>query len=306
MLDLAIVGGGPAGMSAALIAGRALLDTVVINAEMARTHVTGASHGFLTRDGAHPSEILAVAKSQLEKYETVTYRVGVVAGIERHTNGFEITDDTGNRIMAERLIIATGHRDDLAQLSIEGIENVYGNSVYPCVFCDGLEHHGERIALFGGADAVHYAPMVSMWTRDLTVFTNGRELSASSIRELELRGVAVHRERIVRLHASHGTLASVELSSGERIERDAGFIADDYSTPATAFAQELGVGSRQNDWGMTELDADDLGKTSVDNLWVIGDAKTGFSGLIAAAAEGAACAESIVHTIAADRWAASD
>ena len=90
--------------------------------------------------------------------------------------------------------------------------------------------------------------------------------------------------------------------TGERVERDAGFISDEYSSPSTTFAESLGVTSSPTDWGTTALDVGETGGTNIEGLYVVGDAKTGFSGVVGAAAEGAACAESIVHEIAAERW----
>ena len=170
------------------------------------------------------------------------------------------------------------------------------------MFCDGFEHRGERLALFGREGAIHYAPMGRLWSDDLMVFTNGGALSQIERADLERHGVGVHIEPIRRLDSADGRLLAVELITGERIERDAGFISDDYSEPSSVFAESLGVTSSVNDWGMTGLDASETGGTSIAGLYVIGDARTGFSGLIAAAAEGAACAETIVHEIAAERW----
>lgn len=300
--DVAIIGGGPAGMSAGLTAGRALLDTVIVNAESPRNAVTTASHGFLTRDGAHPAELLAVAKQQLEKYETVRYLTDTVIETVATNDGFEVALAGGERLIANQLIIATGYTDDLSQLALPGIDDVYGASVYPCVFCDGFEHRGERLALFGSEGAIHYAPMVRLWTEDLIVFTNGATLTSDEIAEFERHSVPVYTEPVRRLDSTNGKLLAVELSTGERIERDAGFISDDYSKSSSAFAEALGVTSSANDWGMTALDVTETGGTSIPGLHVIGDARIGFSGLIAAAAEGAACAEAIVHEIAAQRW----
>lgn len=301
-LDVVILGGGPAGMSAALTAGRALLDTVIVNAESPRNAVTTASHGFLTRDGAHPTELLTVAKQQLATYETVRYLNDTATAATATDAGFDVGLTSGEQLAAERLIVATGYVDDLSQLELAGIEDVYGKSVYPCIFCDGFEHRRERLALFGREEAVHYAPMVRLWTDDLVVFTNGAALSRDQLADLERNGVNVRTEPIRRLESADGKLVVIELATGERVERDAGFISDDYSKPSTTFAETLGVTHSTNDWGMTVLDATDTGGTSIPGLHVIGDARTGFSGLIAAAAEGAACAETIVHEIAAQRW----
>lgn len=301
-LDLAIVGGGPAGMSAALIAGRARLETAIVNSESPRNAVTTASHGFLTRDGAHPTELLAIGKEQLAKYETVSYANDTVAAIAKTEIGFTMDLATGSQIVADRLVIATGHVDDLDQLELPGIEDVYGTSVYPCMFCDGLEHQNERLALFGRERAMQYAPMGRLWTDDLIVFTNGSDLPREERVALERNNVGLRTDPIRRLESDNGRLLAVVLESGERIERDAGFIGDEYSQPATAFAETLGATSSVNEWGMTTLDVDDTSQTSITGLYVIGDARTGFSGLIAAAAEGAACTETIVHDIATERW----
>ncbi len=289
-------------MSAALTAGRALVDTVIVNAESPRNDATTASHGFLTRDGAHPSTLLAVAKEQLAKYETVHYVNDSVTATSNTDVGFEVTLTSGRRFRGERLVIATGHVDDLGRLGLPGIDDVYGTSVYPCVFCDGFEHRTERLALFATDVAVHYASIARLWTDDVIVFSNGADLSAEDTEALERNGVPTRTEPIRRLHSADGRLQAVELDSGERIERDAGFIGEDYSHPATTFAESLGVTSLPNEWGTTSLDVDEAGKSGVPGLHVIGDARTGFSGLIGAAAEGAACAEAIVHEIATERW----
>ena len=304
-LDLVIIGGGPAGMSAALTAGRALLDVAIVNAERPRSAVTTASHGFLTRDGVHPSELLAIAKQQLTTYGTVRYLNDVVGSTRRTSGGFEVALGNTTALHTKRLIIATGHTDDLGLLNLDGIDDVYGTSVYPCVFCDGFEHRGQRLALFGGESAAHYAPMIRLWTDDLAVFTNGAPIDTAAIEDLTHHRIAVHTAPVRRLDSSDGCLQAVELDTGERIERDAGFISDEYSKPTTTFAESLGVTSSPTDWDTMALDVDETGATNIDGLYVIGDAKTGFSGVVGAAAEGAACAESIVHGIAAERWSQS-
>ncbi len=306
LLDLLIVGGGPAGMSAALVAGRAMLSTVIVNAETPRNAVTTASHGFLTRDGAHPTELLAVAKGQLRKYGTVRYLAETVEAVRKLGGGFEVELVDGARFMTRRIVIATGYRDDLSRLELPGIEQVYGKSVYPCIFCDGFEHRGERLAIFGREDADHYAPKVRLWSDDVIVFTNGTPLPPDAKAELELRNVRVLEHPIRRLVSENGRLRAVELSTGDRIERDAGFIAEDYSLAATTFAEDLGVATSRNEWGMEALSADDFGKTAVPGVYVVGDAKVGFGGLIWSASEGAGCAESIVGEIAAEHWATAN
>lgn len=302
VLDLVIIGGGPAGMSAALVAGRARLRTLVLNAEAPRNAVTGASHGFLTRDGVHPTELLAIGKAQLAPYTSVRYLVQRVADVGPHEHGIAVVAADGTRWVSARVVIATGFVDELDRLAMPGIDAVYGNSVFPCPFCDGFEHRDDRLAIFGGQGVHHFASVVRIWSGDLIVFTNGVALSPEAHRALAHNGVGVHEEKIEALQAQGGQLQSVVLRDGRTIVRDGGFISADYSRPATTFAADLGVGTKVNDWGMTICDVDEVGRSSVPNVFVIGDAKHGFAGLIAAAAEGSACASAIVHDIAQERW----
>jgi len=304
VIDLAIIGGGPAGMSAALVAGRARLRTVVVNEEQPRNAVTTASHGFLTRDGAHPAELLSIAKQQLRKYDTVRYVQGRAQGVEAVAGGVRLHAN-GETVTARRVIIATGYRDDLASLKLPGIVDVYGKSVYPCPFCDGFEHRDERIAVFGAAGAEHLVPVVRVWSSDVILFTNGEALDEAVASSMRDKGVEVVLEPVVRLHSTDGNLTAVEVHGGRTVVRDSGFVASDTSVPATKFPDELGVGTTVNDWGMEVCETHDAGKTNVANVYVVGDASHGFSGLIDAAAEGSRCAADIVIELAMERWAAS-
>lgn len=287
--DLIIVGGGPAGMSAALIAGRARLRTLIVNGEAPRNIVTTASHGFLTRDGAHPTELLAASKAQLKKYATVEYRNGLVDRVGRAEGEF-FAEIAGESLSTKRIVLATGFRDELSMLRLPGIEKVYGKSMYPCPFCDGFEHADERIAVFGGEGVEHFASVVAVWTDDIIVFTNGEELPPDSVKTLDAAGVRVVSEKVERLASdAGGRLTSIVLSDGTEIGRDAGFLGGDFSVPANSFAEDLGVAKTTNDWGMEVYEADVIGKTNVPGVYVVGDARVGFGGLIASAHEGAWC-----------------
>lgn len=302
MYDLAIIGGGPAGMSAALVAGRARLHTLVINAEQPRNAATTAAHGFLTRDGVHPMELLALAKAELDTYPSVQYVPDSVEAISKSPAGFVVRLMKGTSVQAKRVVLATGYRDDLAMLRLPGIEELYGKSVFPCPFCDGYEHRDESLAVFGSQGIEHFVPVVRIWSEDIIVFTNGVPLETSVKTQLMERGVQVVEEEVARLLSQGGTLHAVETVGGLQIARSAGFIADDYAKPAVHFDETLGVHKTTNDWGATVPEADATGKTSVEGVYIIGDAKNGFGGIAASVAEGSSCAASIVHEIAAQRW----
>lgn len=299
--DLAIVGGGPAGMAAALVAGRCRLDTVIINEEKPRNRVTTASHGFLTRDGAHPLELLQVARNQLQKYTSVVYYADQVIAASKEYGGFCVQRAAGPEIHARRIIIATGNRDDLDSLGLPGIHEVYGKSVYPCPFCDGFEHSNERIAVFGAEGVEHHVPIIRMWSDDVHVFTNGRTLSVQAKQALAHNTVPVHEGRVRQILSQDGRLTEVQLEDGS-IERDAGFLWDKPGVPSNTLADDLGVPKNRNPWGIVAYQADEWGKTNVPGVYVVGDARTGFSRLMAAASEGGRCVEHIVHEISQQRW----
>ena len=302
MNDLLIVGGGPAGMSAALVAGRCRLRTVVVNAETPRNRVTTASHGFLTRDGIHPLEMLRIAKEQLEKYPSVSYVNDYVRSVSRVDGAFEVELSAGEVLCGERVILATGFRDNLGALGLPGIEQVYGKSVYPCPFCDGFEHRDQRTAVFGAEGVEHYVPLIKNWTDNVVVFTNGRTLEPEVVAALRRNDVGIEEGKIASLASDDGQLRAIELEDGARVERECGFLFDDAGTPSNTFAEQLGVEQTVNAWGGAALDADEHGKTAVEGVYVVGDAKTGFSGLMAAASEGGRCVEVIVHERSHARW----
>lgn len=306
-VDLVIIGGGPAGMSAALIAGRTLLNTVIINAEKPRNSVTTASHGFLSRDGVHPLELLSISRQQLEKYKTINYVKGTVIDANPLEQGFEVKLEDGTNLDTENIIFASGTKENISKIGLNGIEKVYGKSVYPCPFCDGWEHKGEKLAVFGDNPmAAEFAKVISNWSNDIIVFTNGnRVISDESKAVLNKGGISVIEDEIAELAADeHGQLQAIQLRNGTAIEREAGFVTDTHEEPASNLPLKLGVGLTTNGWGMQVLDADEVGKTNVQGIFVVGDAKSGFGGLLASARDGAACVETLLHERVHHRWSA--
>jgi thioredoxin reductase len=302
MHDLVILGGGPAGMSAALVAGRGLLHTVVINDEKPRNRVAKASHGFWTRDGVHALELLRHGKDDLANYSTVEYVADVAVSVAAKDGVFRVQTANGRGFEARRVILAAGHRDDLDALGLPGIHDVYGKSVFPCPFCDAYEHRGERIAVFGGKGVESYVPLVRNWSRDVTVFTNGRPLDPAAKESLDRNGVPYHEARIRRLEAKDGRLTAIHLEGNAKVERDVGFLWDKVGVPAVTFADDFGVARSLNPVGLTVYAADEFGRTHLPGLYVVGDARMGFQRLAAAAAEGSRCAEGIVGDIAREKW----
>ncbi len=300
-LDVLVIGGGPAGMNAALVLGRAMMKTVVINEEKPRNLVTQESHGFVTRDGIHPSELLAIAKQQLEQYDTVNYVKGVVTGVKQQTDRhYQVTTQNGEVFLSKRVVFATGYKDDLSKLNLKGVEKVYGKSVFPCPFCDGWERRNQPLALFGEESFVmEFAQVVGNWTDNLIVFTNGKKvLTEENKLILKRNNIGLFENEIVELVSENGRLSGVTLDNGETILRSAGFLLSTGEYQSTEIPSELGV--QKEDFGTYQ--ANEWGKTDVEGVYVVGDARSSFSGVVRAAFEGSNAAAMITKEIIAERW----
>ncbi|MTI31657.1 NAD(P)/FAD-dependent oxidoreductase [Xanthovirga aplysinae] len=302
-IDVIIIGGGPAGMSAALVLGRSRIDSLILNTENPRNLVTTHSHGFLTQDGVHPSDIFSIAKKQLEKYPSVVYRKEKALQVVKTPKGFKVITDS-KEYESERLILATGHKDNVDQLGINGLEEVYGKSVYPCPFCDGFEMADRKLGVFGNAfSAPHFAKVIAHWSKDLIVFTNGEPLEEKRlITNLQLNGIEVIDKPIKELVSINGQLKEVVFQDGTSVEREGGFLSDTKSTASVDFAEKFEIPTVEGHFGLTFYEVDDNKETNVKGLYIIGDSRTGWSGIVGAAAEGSEVGAAITHQIIDERW----
>ncbi|MFN3233874.1 MAG: GNAT family N-acetyltransferase [Gammaproteobacteria bacterium] len=303
--EVIIVGGGPSGMSAALVLGRARKSVLVINAEQPRNGVTQHSHGFLTRDGAHPFEILSEAKEQLQKYHNVTYLQDLVVDLDQQDDdSFIVRTEDEKSFSAKRVIIATGYKDNLSELNINGIEEVYGKSVFPCPFCDGWELQNLPLAIFSSGEHLgHYVQLIANWSNDIIVFTNGEgTLSEDLQREFQVNNIRVEEGKIKALHSSEGKLEAIELENGDHIIRSAGFISNTAPTESMTFLTNLNA-ERESlpPFGMMGYKTE-FGETTVKGLYVIGDARTGWGSIANAVYEGSDVASKMIFSMVRENW----
>lgn len=293
--DVLIVGGGPAGLSAALNLGRSLARVLVVDADRPRNAATLNSHGFLTRDGVPPHELRRIARAELDAYPNVEVRTRVrVVALRTTDAGFAA--EIGRRasettVSARTVLLATGLRETLPD--VPNLRGFYGMSLFSCAACDAWELQGRRLALIGeSSDLADRARLIGRWTETLTVFTNGSDVvSATEEAELAASGVTVQRHPIVELVGDRGRLEAVRLADGTTHAVDGGFVRPEWETELSFLD---GITPAVD--GAGNLITDRSGRTLVPGLYAAGDAAApGPQQLIVAAGAGARVAAVIVH-----------
>lgn len=265
--ECAIIGGGPAGLNAALVLGRSRRRTIVFDDDHGRNLVTRESHGFLTRDGIRPEELKRLGKEDVAKYDCVDIEPKRIIRINRVTEThYELTTADGSVYHSIKIIIAVGLKEKLP--NIPDIEKFYGTSLFSCPYCDGWELQEQPLAVIADKMVFDLAKKVYNWSKDLVVFTNGEgRLEESEKSRLEAKGIIVREERIDGLEGENGQLRNVRLEDGTLIERSGGFTTPLW-THAADFAKELGC--KQNEYG--GIATDEYGRTDVWNVYAAGDA----------------------------------
>jgi thioredoxin reductase len=238
--DVVIVGAGAAGLSAALVLGRACRKVLVCDKGTPRNWASKEMHSFVTRDGIDPSDFRAIARKELARYKQVTFRAARVTGASAvGEQGFRITLEGTAPVRSRKLLLATGVVDQLP--SIEGIEDFFGVSAFQCPYCHGWENRGAPIAVYGRRQrGFEMARAMTAWTDDIVLCTDGpSSLSADAKNQLHRNGVQIHTGRIARLQGEDGQLKSIVFQDGSTLERAALFF-DTPSTEQSNLARSLG------------------------------------------------------------------
>ncbi len=286
MFDVVVVGGGPAGLSAALMLGRCRRRVLVCDAGQPRNAKSHSLHGYLTRDGTAPAELNALGRAELATYG-VQLRNGVVSGVERDGELFRVAMADGHVEQARFVLIATGVVDELP--AIPGLVECYGRSVFHCPYCDGWERQDRRLGALGeGKSGMQLALSLKTWSAQVVLLTNGSRLGAASRARLARNGVEVIADRVSSVVHEHGQLSSAALDSGRAIELDAIFFT---SSQHQRCNLAEGLGCAFNRKGT--VDTGTLCETNVPGIFVAGDASRDAQFVVVAAAEGVKAALAI-------------
>jgi thioredoxin reductase len=288
MLDVIVVGAGPAGLSAALVLGRCRRRVLVIDAGRPRNAGSRALHGFLTRDGIDPQELLRLGREQLRPYETVTLQHGEVRSARTLDEHFELSLDDGVPLRTRKLILATGVIDELPTLP--DLERYYGRGVFHCPYCDGWEQRAQPLVAYGrGSTALQLALELTVWSDHVVLCSNGpAELDDDQRKRLSGHGIPVHEESIESLGGNDGTLDHVRLAGNRRLLCRGLFFTPRWRQHS-ALPEQLGC--RLTAKGAVETGAHEC--TNVPGLYVAGDASAEGVFAIGAAAEGAQAAVAV-------------
>lgn len=278
MFDVIVVGGSYAGLSAATQLARARRKLLVIDGGQRRNRFAAVSHGFLSRDGTPPGAIVAEARTQLLAYPTVEWHDAKAASAEAIDGGFAVTDASGVRAEARRLVLALGVSDTLPP--IPGLAERWGRSVFHCPYCHGYEVEGRIGVLAVRPDSVHHAFMLPDWG-PTTYFLNGQTLDADGHDKLVARGVNFEPEPI-RAIAGH---TEIELESG-RVVSLGGLFTATGTRPSSPLAEQLGCALDESPAGKF-IRTDGMKATTVPGAFACGDAARAFGNVAFAVGDGA-------------------
>jgi thioredoxin reductase len=275
VLDAVIVGGGPAGLSAALVLGRARRRVLVLDTGRPANSVSNGIGGLLAQGGVAPADLRRSGREQLADHPNVEVRDGAVLGAEPRAEGLTVTLDDGPAVSTRTLVLAHGLRYDPPPLP--GIGTLWGHSVFHCPFCDGWEVRDRPLAVHGsGPEAARTALVVSGWSSDVVLCTDGPARLNGERAALEQAGVRVREELITGLAGQDDRLERIEFAGGPAERRDALFVRTHRDQP-NGLAAALGCDLAEGGTIVTDGD----GRTGIPGVYAAGDAATEHSRSVA-------------------------
>ena len=289
--DVAVVGGGAAGLSAALVLSRARRRVVVIDAGQPRNAPAAHMQGFLSRDGMPPAELVAAGRDEVAAYGGHLLD-GTVTGVtpcSPDADGrrlFELSLADGSPLRARRVLVTTGLRDELPD--VPGVRERWGRDLLHCPYCHGYEVRDQPLGVLGGtAEAVAHAHLIREWAADVVLFTHGRRSRRTRARGWS-PGPSASSRSPSPASSSRTTGSPRRLESGHVVHRNAVFVRPRF-VPNDDLLTNLGCATDDNAWVVT----DGTGLTSVPGVWVAGNAANPRAQVITAAGEGSAAAIAI-------------
>nr|WP_231743071.1 NAD(P)/FAD-dependent oxidoreductase [Winogradskyella endarachnes] len=264
--DVIIIGGSYAGLSAAMALGRAMRAVLIIDSGKPCNHQTPYSHNFITQDGETPSAIAKKAKSQVLKYNTVKFYDGLAVSGKKTEQGFTIVTQTNKEFTTKKLVFATGLKDIMPK--IKGFSESWGISILHCPYCHGYEVKNEKTGILANGNfAFHFAQLITNWTKDLTIFTNGEStLTQEQKDKISNHNIPIIEKEITEIKHDNGYVEQIVFNDNSTFDLKA-----IYSRPA--FEQHCKIpqtlGCELTEQGLLKVDM--FQKTTVDGIFACGD-----------------------------------
>lgn len=271
ILDVIIIGGSYSGLSASMALGRALRNVLIIDSGLPCNRQTPHSHNFITQDGETPKAIAGKAKAQVLNYDTIEFLTDLAINGKKTEKGFEIYTESGKVFSAKKLVFATGVKDIMPDM--EGFSECWGTTVIHCPYCHGYEVKNEKTGILANGNfAFHYAQLIHNWTKDLTIFTNGKsELTPEQTNKIKKHNISIIEKEISSLKHQNGVVQEIIFKDNSTFELKA-----IYSRPP--FEQHCKIpeilGCEMTEQGLIKVDP--FQKTTVENVFACGDNTSSF------------------------------
>ena len=299
--DCVVVGAGAAGLSAALVLGRARRRTLVIDAGDKSNGAAPVIGGLLGFDGRSPDELYDIGKQQLSAYPMVEYRSGVVVSGAHADGATVLTLQGGEQVFTRRTVLSTGM--EYHPPNIPGVQALWGHSLFQCPFCHGWEMRDSRLAALASGDAaVHAALMLRGWSDDVVLLTNGPSgLDADHQQRLKRADVAIDERPIAELIGDGKRLTAVAFADGHQLRRD-GMLVEAPLRQRSRLAEDLGAASRAGPLALDAISVDSFYRTENPTVFAAGDTCATQPSVADAIASGSKAAMVVVQSLLADEF----
>ncbi len=305
--DVIVVGGGPAGLSGALLLARSRRSVLVVEHGDPRNAPAHAVHNFLSRDGAAPGELLEIGRDEVRRYGAEIWNGRVTSAQRRgdgfssgFSDGFSVRLDDARTAHGRRLLVTTGLTDQLPDVA--GVRERWGRDVLHCPYCHGWEVRDQTLGvLASGPAAVHMALLFRQLTSDVVFLSHtAPALSAEHVAQFAARNIRVVEGRVASLDVRDDRLQGVQLVDGTRVTGQALVVTPRYVARAELLA-DLGLKPVEHPYGLGEaISADATGGTHVPGVWVAGNVADVGAGVAVSAASGTTAAAQINADLVAE------
>ncbi len=279
-----IVGGSYAGLSAALMLGRALKKVVIIDKGVRRNIQAHESHSYLTRDGENPNEIARIAREEVRKYKTVSFLDDLVTTVKQNENKtFSVLTEKNGTLTAYKVVLAYGVKDEM--LPIPGYTDCWGNTVFTCPYCHAYEFAQKTIGvLLSGDMLLSMIKLILQWSTSLVVFLNGGTINQEHENIISKLKIPIVRESVKEIAHQNGKVKHVVIGNGKTHDVDAILAVAPFHLNNSQIVTDLGL-ALSEPFKLINVDA--FGKTNIKGVFAAGDCATFVAQMSVASALGA-------------------